>query len=157
MRDLQPSDLPELARLLDATGAFNEEEIACAMELLDIVLDNPAQKDYLVAVAHDAGGVTGYVLYGPTPLASGNITLYWIAVSPRAQGRGTGRALLQRVDQHARDLQARLIYLETSSQGSYARTRDFYQKAGFREESCLKDFYRSGDDRLTYVKRLVQE
>lgn len=156
MRNLQSADLPQLESLLQATGAFNAEEIACALELLGIVLDDPGHKDYLVAVAEDAAGVTGYVLYGPTPLASGNVTIYWIAVDPKSQGLGVGRALVQHVEAYAARLNARLIYLETSSQGGYARTRAFYRQAGYVEESRLRDFYRIGDDRITYVKRLSE-
>ncbi len=154
MRDLQPSDLTHLNRILRDTGAFTDEEVACAMELLDIVLDNPAQRDYLVAVTEVAGAVAGYVLYGPTPLTSGNVTLYWIAVCPRAQGQGVGRRLMEQVERYGQSQQGRLVCLETSSQGSYERTRTFYRQAGYLEESCLKDFYRPGDDRITFVKRL---
>jgi hypothetical protein len=46
-----------------------------------------------------------------------------------------------------------LLCLETSSQGGYVRTRYFYEQAGYVEESCIRDFYKPGDDRLTYVKR----
>ena len=154
MRDLKLSDLPHLDRILRDTGAFNEEEVACAMELLDIVLDNPDQRDYLVAVAEVAGEVAGYVLYGPTPLASGNVTLYWIAVCPQTQGQGVGQRLMDQVERYCQSLQGRLVCLETSSQGSYDRTRSFYRKAGYLEESCISDFYRIGDNRITFVKRL---
>lgn len=154
MRNLQPSDLTPLHLLLRATDAFTEDEVSCAMELLEIVLDDPTQKDYLVAVEECSGMVAGYVLYGPTPLATGNVTLYWIAVDPEFQGQGVGRRLMQQVERYAQNLQGRLIYLETSSQGSYERTRTFYRMAGYEEESRLKDFYRPGDDRLTFVKRL---
>lgn len=154
MRDLRSSDLLHLNRVLRDTGAFTEEEVACAMELLDIVLDNPEQGDYLVSVEEVAGAVAGYVLYGPTPMTSGNVTLYWIAVCPRTQGQGVGRQLMEQVERYGQSLEGRLVCLETSSQGNYQRTRRFYRQAGYLEESRLKDFYRPGDDRITFVKRL---
>jgi hypothetical protein len=46
-----------------------------------------------------------------------------------------------------------MICLETSSQGGYERTRRFYDQAGYVEEARLRDFYKPGDDRITYVKR----
>jgi hypothetical protein len=46
-----------------------------------------------------------------------------------------------------------MVCLETSSQGGYSRTRSFYEKAGYLLESRIRDFYKPGDDRLTYVKR----
>jgi ribosomal protein S18 acetylase RimI-like enzyme len=157
VRDLRPGDLPQLENILRATDAFTGEEVDCAMELLDIVLTDPRQRDYLVTVADDNAGVQGYILYGPTPLACGNVTIYWLAVAPEAQGKGVGRQLMTHVEQYTRRLRGRLICLETSSQGGYERTRNFYRCAGYREEGRLRDFYRPGDDRLTFIKRLVPD
>lgn len=153
MRPLQPSDLAPLERILVATAAFTPVEVACAMELLQIVLDQPQQQDYLVAVAEEAGAVAGYVLYGPVPLTSGNFDIYWIATDPALQGRGIGRHLMEHAEADAWGRGARMVCLETSSQGSYLRTRRFYDQAGYVEESRIRDFYRPGDDRITYVKR----
>lgn len=154
MRELKRSDLPELERILGATGAFNGSEVACAMELLEIVLNEPAQPDYLVAVAEFAGKVCGYILYGPVPVTEGNFDIYWIATDPAVQGQGMGRKLMEHAEADARKRGARMVCLETSSQGGYERTRMFYERAGYVMESCIRDFYKPGDDRLTYVKRV---
>lgn len=83
MRELKRTDLADLERLLwllkDA-GNFTADEVACALELLEIVLDQPDQKDYLVMVAENDSAVTGYVLYGPVPLTHSAYDLYWLAV-----------------------------------------------------------------------------
>ncbi len=153
MRSLEHRDLPDLERILRATGAFNGPEVECAMELLHIVLDDPAQQDYLVTVAEEAGQVAGYILYGPVPVTEGNFDIYWIATDPSVQGKGLGRQLMSWAEADARRRGARLVCLETSSQGGYERTRRFYDNAGYTMESCIRDFYKPGDDRLTYVKR----
>lgn len=153
MRELRHSDLPELHRILIDTAAFTPAEVECAMELLEIVLKEPTQKDYIVAIAEDQGKVAGYVLWGPVPLTEGNYDIYWIATDPAVQGKGLGRKLLFHAEACALDRGARLVCLETSSQGSYERTRRFYDQAGYLEESRIRDFYRIGDDRITYVKR----
>jgi len=153
MRSLRREDLPHLIRILNETGAFTDVEVGCAVELLGIVLDDPNQLDYIVAVAEDGGRPTGYVLYGPVPLTEGNYDLYWIATDPAVQGSGFGRSLLAHVEAEVRLRQGRMICLETSSQGSYERTRQFYERAGYLEESRIRDFYRPGDDRITYIKR----
>jgi ribosomal protein S18 acetylase RimI-like enzyme len=155
MRSLKRSDLPDLMRILNETGAFTDVEVGCAVELLGIVLDDPNQKDYLVGVAQDDGRVVGYILYGPVPLTEGNFDIYWIATDPAVQGKGFGRRLIAHAEADARGRGGRMICLETSSQGGYARTRSFYEQAGYTVESCIRDFYRPGDDRLTYVKRFA--
>jgi len=153
LRELKAGDLPSLERILVATNAFTPAEVAVAMELLEIVTNQPEQRDYEVAVAETLGQVAGYVLFGPVPATEGNFDLYWIAVDPGAQGTGVGQRLLEHVEEAVRSRNGRMVCLETSSQGGYGRTRSFYEKAGYLLESRIRDFYQPGDDRLTYVKR----
>jgi len=153
MRKLRADDIPQLDEVLRATGAFTDEEVAVAVELLEIVINDPTQQDYEVAVAELGGRAAGYVLFGPVPLTEGNYDLYWIAVDPATQGSGIGRRLMTHVEQEVIKRSGRMLCLETSSQGGYQRTRQFYDQAGFVMESCIRDFYKPGDDRLTYVKR----
>lgn len=156
MRRLKSEHLPQLARVLaklEANASFTPAEVACALELLQLVIDQPAQQDYLVLVAAKAEVAVGYVLYGPVPLTSGNFDVYWIATDPEVQGDGFGRRLMTAAEEDMCQRGARMICLETSSKGSYARTRSFYDNAGYRQESVIADFYVPGDDRITYVKR----
>ncbi|PLX74898.1 MAG: N-acetyltransferase [Desulfuromonas sp.] len=153
MRTLREDDIPLLEEILVATGAFTDDEVKIAIELLETVLSDPHQQDYQVTVAEIGDRIAGYVLFGPVPLTEGNYDLYWIAVDPANQGGGIGRQLMRHVEDQVRKRGARLLCLETSSQGGYLRTRKFYEQAGYVEESCLRDFYKPGDDRLTYVKR----
>jgi ribosomal protein S18 acetylase RimI-like enzyme len=158
MRGLKRSDLVGLERILrelNRAGNFTEAEVECAMELLHIVLDQPQQKDYQVLVAEEGGQVVGYILYGPVPVTVGNFDIYWIATDPGIQGKGYGRRLMEAAEQDLLQRGARLICLETSSQGNYQRTRRFYDNAGYQVESVIKDFYKVGDDRITYVKRFA--
>jgi ribosomal protein S18 acetylase RimI-like enzyme len=157
MRGLQQHDLPALTgvlKALETAGSFSAAEVDCALELLQIVLDQPQQLDYLVLVAEDQGAAVGYILYGPVPLTSGNFDIYWIATDPQRHGAGFGRQLLEAAEQEMRQRGARMIGLETSSKGNYSRTRTFYDNAGYRQEAVITDFYAPGDDRITYVKRL---
>ena len=153
MRVLRKEDVPALKRILEVTGAFTAEEVEVALEVLDTVLNDPAQRDYEVAVAEVEGTVAGYVLFGPVPLTVGNYDLYWIAVDPATQGHGVGQKLMQHVEKEVQRRGGRMVCLETSSQGGYQRTRRFYDRAGYLEESRIRDFYKPGDDRITYIKR----
>jgi len=153
MRKLRHDDIPVLEEILAATKAFTADEVAVAVELLETVINDPLQQDYEVAVADIGDRVAGYVLFGHVPLTEGNYDLYWIAVDPDAQGSGVGRRLMKYVEEQVIKRGGRMLCLETSSQGGYLRTRSFYEQAGYIEESCIRDFYKPGDDRLTYVKR----
>lgn len=158
MRSLQRNDMPALEgilRTLYEAGNFSADEVDCALELLNIVLDQPEQKDYLVAVVEKQDKVVGYILYGEVPLTEGNFDIYWIATDPAEHGHGFGRQVLEHAERDMIRRGARMIGLETSSKGNYDRTRLFYENAGYQVESVIRDFYKPGDDRVTYVKRFA--
>ncbi|MBN2206478.1 MAG: GNAT family N-acetyltransferase [Candidatus Aminicenantes bacterium] len=158
IRPLTRNDREAVLRLLAGTGMFTEAEIAVAEEQLDIFLTQPAQKDYdIVVVADEAGGVAGFLSWGPTPLTEGTYDLYWMAVAPNRQGRGYGKALVRWLEDRARAANGRLIVIETSSQPKYHPTRAFYLGLGYNEAARIPDFYKPGDARVIYTKELVQE
>lgn len=153
IRDLAPGDRAPLAAILADTGAFTAEEIEVALELIDHGL-SPDPHGYLFAVASDAGEVLGYACWGDTPLADRVYDLYWIAVARRAQGRGVGRALLARAERDVAARGGRMLLIETASKPSYDATRAFYERTGYAEVARIPDFYRVGDDKVTYMKRM---
>ena len=155
IRQLQKSDRAQLAGLLSRVNDFDDRDRALAIELVDIYLDNPAQKDYRFFVASiDDAHVIGYICYGPTPLTEGTYDLYWIAVDPVYGGQGVGTKLMKQVENTLKELQGRLIVIETSSSQQYKSTRWFYLKNGYGVADTIKDFYRPGEDRVTFVKYL---
>lgn len=158
MRKLQRTDIPHLQGLLKGlckSGRFTAQEVDCALELLHLVLDQPEQRDYIATVIESKAGPVGFIIYGPVPLTAGTFDIYWIATALAVHGSGYGQLLLEHAERDMRRRGARLVCLETSSQENYERTRSFYDKAGYQQAAVIKDFYRPGDDRITYVKQLV--
>ncbi|MEK6790479.1 MAG: GNAT family N-acetyltransferase [Deltaproteobacteria bacterium] len=143
-----------LVAIINGTDNLSVEEKGCAGELLDIYLNNPVQCDYNFIVAVDADGrPTGYVCYGPTPLAAGTYDLYWIVVASSARGKGIGGALISRTEEIVRGQGCRMLAAHTSGRDDYEAARAFYAKAGFTEEARIRGFYRQGDDLVVFVKR----
>ncbi len=154
IRHLLPNDREQVHAILVNTGMFTSEEVDVAMELVDLFLKDRKQKDYDIYISETDGRVSGYVCFGPTPAAEGTYDLYWIAVSSELQAKGIGSALLQFAETEIARRKGRLIIIETSSKEKYALTQAFYVRNHYTLESRIKDFYRLGDDRLTYTKRL---
>ena len=153
VRPLKREDRERVLDIVQATEMFTPDEIFFAREQVDIFLDQPHQRDYFLVVSEDAkDGVVGYLSYGPTPLTDGAYDLYWMAVAPRAQGRGLGRELVVWLEKRVAETGGRLILIETSSQPKYETTRQFYLDLGYQEASRIPDFYKVGDGRITYVK-----
>ncbi|HSQ77212.1 MAG TPA: N-acetyltransferase [Bacteroidota bacterium] len=157
IRELRASDREPLKRVLVATRVFTDDEIDIALELIDIVLTDPQQEDYEIAV-YDAGdGPVGYTCIGSTPGTDGTYDLYWIAVDPTLHGRGVGRALDAHVEETVRSRHGRLIVAETSSTPRYDATRMFYHRCGYNECARITDYYRNGDDLVVYGKYIVPQ
>jgi GNAT superfamily N-acetyltransferase len=154
IRSIYQQDKPSLAQLLSRIPAFDQNDQEIAMELIDTSIDHPDQPDYLFLIAdNEDNQPAGYACFGPTPLTVGTFDLYWIAVDPAYAGRGIGTLLLQAAEQNVRSRQGRMLLIETSSSQDYERTRHFYLKNGYVLVGTIQDFYRPGEDRVTYLKR----
>ncbi len=156
LRGLRAGDRSAIARILEASGAFQDHEVAVGLELVDESLDPGPSTDYSWFLAERDGRVVGFACYGPVPLTVGTFDLYWIAVEPEARGSGVAAKLDEAVTAAVRDLGGRWLLAETSSTPPYGPAHAFYLRRGYRLIERIEDFYRSGDDRLTFGKRLDQ-
>ena len=156
IRPMSAPDKPAVMELILATDMFMPAEVEVAEELIDAYLDDPDQKDYdVVVVEDDKGGVAGYLTWGPTPLAENVYDLYWMAVSPKEQGRGRGKQLVAWLEAKVRSLGGRMIIIETAGQPKYHPTREFYLRLGYTEVARIPDYYKPGDARIIYTKHLA--
>ena len=155
IRPLAERDREKLYSMLIETQVFTPEEIKVAMELIDIVLTNPNQEDYNIdCMANDEGQAIGYVCYGPVPMTQGTFDLYWIVVDPRFQGHGVGSKLLLSLEGVVRERKGRMILIDTSSIPPYEKSQRFYVRHGFQEVARVSDYYHSGNDRITFCKKI---
>lgn len=153
LRDLRTGDRSALERILLASAAFSAEEVAVALELIDLG-EEPVADGYRFVVAERGGAVAGYACYGLVPLSDGCYDLYWIAVDPGLHGRGIGRRLMAAVEERLVRQGARWLLIETAGKPEYEATRAFYAKVCYQEVARIPDFYRLGDDKIVYGKRL---
>ncbi|MEW5877487.1 MAG: GNAT family N-acetyltransferase [Acidobacteriota bacterium] len=154
-RELSPADREAIASLLAATGFFNPEEMAVALELVDERLSQGPESHYRFLVAEEAGQVLGYACWGPIPGTRFSADLYWIAVNPNAQGQGVGRALLAATEAWMAEQGRFRVYVETSTRPQYAPTRAFYLACGYQLAAELPDFYAPGDGKAIFLKLLT--
>jgi ribosomal protein S18 acetylase RimI-like enzyme len=156
IKELCAADRDDVHEMLVACRAFSDEEVRVALEVLDAGLAGGLTGDYPLFAAEIDGKVCGYVCVGKTPLTAATWHLYWICVHPRAQGQGTGSALLRYAEAFIRASGGARLVLETSGRLDYAAARRFYLQAGYREAGRIKDFYKIGDDCILYAKSLIE-
>lgn len=150
---MKEEDREAVLNIVRATDMFTPAEVAVAEEQIDIYLYQPAQRDYrIVVIENPSGEVVGFLSYGPTPLTEGTYDLYWMAVDPKAQGQGYGKELVRWLEKEVQAEEGRMVVIETSSQPRYQPTRKFYQGLQYQEVARIHDFYKSGDDRIIFVK-----
>ena len=70
---------------------------------------------------------------------------------------GIGTELLKQTEHTITEQGARTIYIETSSRREYGSTRSFYERCGYHQEAVLKDFYSPGDDKMIYIKSMLNQ
>jgi ribosomal protein S18 acetylase RimI-like enzyme len=155
IRPLEPRDRSSIEHIVNSVGNFSSDEIRTALELVDAWLARGEASEYICHVLESDTRVDGYICFGPTPLTHGTFDLYWIAVDPACHGKGCGHTLLCHAEAEAKARGGRILLIETASQDAYAGTVRFYERAGYELVSRIPDFYRKGDDKLTYWKRLA--
>ena len=147
-------DLLAVEEIIRSTGFFYEIEIPVALGLLEDYLEEGEESGYYFLFADAGERTVGYACYGEIAGTEGAYDLYWIAVHDDQRGKGFGKQMLEKTHEVIASLGGRLVIAETSSLEKYLPTRKFYLSNGYSEEGFVKDFYKPGDGRLTYVKRL---
>ena len=156
LRPVAASDRPALVDVLERTAQFTPDEVEVALELIDEALERGEASSYRVIVALHNDLPVGYVCYGRTPMTDATYDLYWIVVDPTRRGGGVGRRLWGACEAAVRTEGGRLVRIETSSVELYGDTQAFYDRIGFLEVARIPDFYRAGDDLITYTWRAAE-
>lgn len=146
LRELHWSDLPELAELereLFADDAWAEPTWWAE-------LAGRPRRSYVLA--HNGETVLGYA---GLDLAGDLADVMTIAVAPRAQGRGTGRRLLDWLVQTATDSGAEALLLEVRADNG--RALDLYRRTGFDQINVRRRYYQPGNVDALILRRLLAE
>lgn len=153
LRPLAPEDRAPIEALVRSTDRFPAAEVVVAMELVDLGLSDDA-RGYFFVVAELGAKIVGYACWGLAAMSPAVHDLYWIVVSPEAQGAGIGQALLRHVEADVRERRGVSVLIETEGSSAYEPARRFYLAAGYAEAGRIGDFYGPSKDKLLYTKRL---
>jgi ribosomal protein S18 acetylase RimI-like enzyme len=158
IRPLRAADRDGVYRILESAGNFTFDEVSIALELIDEWLEMGEACGYYTYVMEspeDGAGVLGYVCFGPTPLTESTYDLYWIAVDKSKHRGGVGKRLLKFAEAEIVRRGGSMLLIETSSQETYGGTIQFYERTGYALAGKIEDYYRSGDHKLIFAKKLA--
>jgi len=149
-----PDDLENVREIVTSSGFFYEFEIPVAVSLVQDYLDDGEASGYLFIFAEKEGKTVAYSCYGHIAGTDAGYDLFWIATHNELRGSGIGKLLLEETHRKAKALGARYIIAETSSLEKYLPTRLFYEKNDYSKEAVIPDYYKPGDGKVIYLKRL---
>ena len=159
IRPLVAADRSGVFRILENAGNFTPAEVGIALELIDEWLELGEHSGYLTYVLEardpEKSEVLGYVCFGPTPLTESTFDVYWIAVDKSKHRGGVGKRLLKFSEEEVVRRGGKMLLIETSSQETYGGTIQFYERTGYELVGKIPEYYKPGDDKLIFAKRLA--
>ena len=145
-------DIQTVRDIVESTEFFYDIEVPIAVDLIRDTFQ--CGQDYKFLFAEVDGKTVAYTCYGTIDGTIGGYDLYWIVTHNDYRGSGIGKNLIEETHNRVKKDGGKYIIAETSSIDKYLPTRNFYEKMEYINEASIKDFYREGDDKIFYIKRL---
>ncbi|MEL7537017.1 MAG: GNAT family N-acetyltransferase [Pseudomonadota bacterium] len=149
IRKLNPSDLPATGRILQDTALFPADMLEAMTKPFFEDTDHP---DLWFVGEIDDDGVVGFAYVRPEPLTDRTWNLLAIGIRSSHQGKGYGSRMLTEIERALAT--ERILIVDTSGLDEYARTRAFYAQCGYHQEAVIRDYWATGDDKVTFRKPL---
>ena len=145
------TDLPDLKEVLETIDLFPSGMLD---DMISDYLNNPQSQDiWFTAIDNTKPVSIGYC--APEQLTEGTYNLYAIGVRSDIQSRGTGGKMMAFIEDHLAAQGQRLLIVETSGSDDFQATRRFYEKLGYTREATIRDFWKEGEDKVIYWKKLI--
>jgi len=154
--EARPEDVEAVREIILSSGFFYDFEVPVAVELVQDRIDNGEMSDYHFLFADLDGKMVSYSCFGPIAATDGSFDLYWIATHNDLRGKGIGKVVLTETHRLVREMGGRILIAETSTLEKYAPTRQFYHRMGYILEAKIDNFYKEGDGKVFFVKRLQE-
>lgn len=150
IRMIVKSDIPDLKKILDTIELFPSELLD--EMIADYINKHETEEIWFTETENNKPISIGYC--GPEKLTEGTYNLYAIGVRNDIQLKGTGSRMMSFIENHLKKIGKRILIVDTSSTDDFKLTRKFYEKLGYNKEAVIRDFWKEGDDKVIYWKRL---
>ena len=155
LKGIKPAERKSIEEILRSTEFFYEHEIQTALEIADETITKGSEKSgYYWMKVIDKDGLVAFANYGKNAFSTHSWDLYWIAVHQNSRNKKLGSVLLKAIEDDVRNMDGKILWIETSGRPLYASTEGFYKRNGYELQACLRDFYGPGDPKQIYSKVL---
>ena len=150
IRMVTKSDISDLKKVLDSIDLFPSEMLD---DMITDYLNNPnTQEIWFTAVENNKPISIGFC--APEKLTEGTYNLYAIGVRNDVQGKGVGRKMMTFIENYLRENGHRILIVDTSGTDDFKMTRKFYQNLNYNQEAVIRDFWKEGDDKVIFWKKI---
>jgi ribosomal protein S18 acetylase RimI-like enzyme len=150
IRAVIKSDIEGLKEVVDSNELFPSEYLE---EMISDYLSNPDTKDIWFTYIDDNKQVAiGYCV--PEKLTDGTYNLLAIGVSQNNQRKGIASQMMDYIEQQLKQKDGRILIVETSSDDAQIAARQFYHQIGYTQAAVIKDFWKDGEDKIIFWKKL---
>ncbi len=150
IRAVTKLDIEGLKKVVDSSELFPSEYLD---EMIADYFNNTDSQDIWFAYIDDNKPVAiGYCV--PEKLTDGTYNLLAIGVSEDYQKKGIASEMMKYIEQMLKQIDGRILIVETSSDNAQFGARIFYQKIGYIQSAVIKDFWKDGEDKIVFWKRL---
>ncbi|CAA9276316.1 MAG: hypothetical protein AVDCRST_MAG95-3043 [uncultured Adhaeribacter sp.] len=150
IRQVKEQDVEFLKVVIDSNALFPSELLEGMMENY---FNEPSSTD--IWLTKEENNIPVAVAYcAPERFTEGTYNLYLIAVHKNYQGRSIGAEIIAYLEETLRTNGQRILLVETSGFPEFELTRKFYEKCKYNREAVIRDFYREGEDKIVFWKKL---
>ena len=150
IRMVVKSDISVLKQVLDTIELFPSEMLD---DMIADYFNNPETEEiWFTETENNVPISIGYC--APEKLTEGTYNLYAIGVRNDIQSRGTGSRMMHFIENYLKANGQRILIVDTSGTDDFKSTRSFYEKLGYKKEAVIRDFWKEGDDKVIYWKKL---
>ena len=150
IRAIIQSDIDGLKKVVDSSELFPSEYLD---EMISDYFNNPETEDiWFTYINKESLSAIGYCV--PEKLTDGTYNLLAIGVIKELQGKGIASEMMKYIEQLIKQKGGRILIVETSSDDAQFAARNFYKKIGYTQEAIIRDFWKEGEDKIVFWKKL---
>jgi len=156
---IEPMMAEDVSRAVELiAAAMNEDEADWAGESMRFYFAcqkhglNSGRRYYVWRHRKNICGLVGLhrYIWGPEE----NVWLSWFAVHPAYQEKYIGSAMMDAIEELARQAGHKKFLIETYEHPTFERARSFYLSKGFSQTGRVENYLRDGSAMLVFCKRI---
>ena len=150
IRAVSRADIDKLKKVVDSSELFPSEYLD---EMISDYFNNSDTEEiWFTYIENKIPTAIGYCV--PEKLTEGTYNLLAIGVLKESQGKGIASEMMKHIELVLKKRGGRILIVETSSDDAQIAARNFYKKIGYTEEAVIRDFWKEGEHKIVFWKKL---